>query len=356
MKVLFLTKYTRLGASSRVRTFIYLDYLKSRGLECEVSSFFSDKYLLEVYSVKKHNKRLAAWSFLQRLVTLTRVKQFDRVVIEKELIPYFPPFLEILLSAFGVHYIVDYDDAIFHNYDLSSNPIVRKLLSNKIDNVMRNAVAVLAGNDYIKQRALHAGARNVLSIPTVIDIERYSIKTYSKSNKFIIGWIGSPITHKYLAALRPVFQRLAAEFPIQLNLIGANSGIGLPHLERIVPWREESEVEEIRRFNVGIMPLEDNIWERGKCGYKLIQYMGCGVPVIGTPIGVNLNMIVDGVNGFKAVALDDWYQSIRKIIVAGVEYEEKLGVAGRLIVEERYSLQAYREYYYNAIVSTDNTP
>lgn len=345
MKVLFFTKYTRMGASSRLRTFLYLDHLNAHGIQCTVRPFFNDEYLREVYDHKRHNKWLSLKSFVRRLADLIFVAKYDFVIIEKELFPYFPASFERILSLFRIRFGVDYDDAIFHNYDVSKNPLIRNLLKNKIGTVMSLAAHVTAGNQYIASKAIASGAKKVVFLPTVIDTTKYEQKDYVSTTPFVIGWIGSPITQKYLASLKPVFSQLAKHYPIRLNLIGAASGIGLPEIENVISWDEARETNEIQKFNVGIMPLEDNIWERGKCGYKLIQYMGCGVPVIGTPIGVNEELIVDDWNGFKATTARDWYIALEKIIQGGMVLEQRLGGNGRSLVEQKYSLQFAREHY-----------
>lgn len=341
MKVLFFTKYTRKGASSRLRTYQYLDFLRKNGLQCDVEPFFDDQYLDEVYKSKRHNKFLALKSFLRRIWRIFAIWKYDKVVIEKELIPYFPAFFEWILSVAGVKYIVDYDDAIFHNYDVSSNSIVRWLLKDKIRKVVRHADCVVAGNDYLRNTFLSYGAKRVELIPTVIDIHNYRVKQNYQSERFTIGWIGSPITFKYIARLKPVFMSLSAKYPIKIIYIGANTSLGLSN-EEVLPWDEKNESDFIRRFDVGIMPLEDNIWERGKCGYKLIQYMGCAVPVIGTPIGVNNQLICEGVNGFQAVSETDWELALEKLISNSPHVNQEMGQAGRNIVERHYSLQVYR--------------
>lgn len=352
MRVLFFTKYTRQGASSRVRTFQYLDYFKKNGVDCTVSPFFSDKYLLGVYKYKKHNKWQYIRSFVHRFFMLFTVVKYDFVVIEKELFPYFPAIFERLLMLFGIRFLVDYDDAIWHNYDAAEKKLIRDFLGRKIARVMHASAVVTAGNEYIASYARAAGARRVEYVPTVIDLTRYTSKAYCASDVFVIGWIGSPITHKYLAALKPVFTRLSAEHNIKLKLIGSNLGIGLPEIEELVPWTEEGEIEAIKSFNVGIMPLADNIWERGKCGYKLIQYMGCGVPVVGTPLGVNARIILDGINGYKADALDEWYLRLKAMILQGIELEEKMGLAARRFAEAEYSMLEYEKKYLNLLVTT----
>jgi len=302
-----------------------------------------------VYGSRHHNKWLGFTSLIRRVGVLLTVRRYDRIVIEKELIPYFPAIFERLITWCGVRYAVDFDDAIFHNYDVSSNKLIRFFFGRKIDKVMQMASLVIAGNNYIADRARKAGATKIALIPTVIDISKYHVKQYGGGEKFVIGWIGSPITQKYLAALKDVFVRLSKEFDIELKLVGVDKGIGLPGLERLVKWTEQSEVLDIQTFNVGIMPLEDNIWERGKCGYKLIQYMGCGVPVVGTPIGVNEEIIREGINGYKANSPEDWFLALRRIILGGTQEEERLGLNGRALAEEMYSLSVFKDKYYDSV-------
>lgn len=350
MRVIFFTKYTRMGASSRLRTFQFIPHFEAAGIECEISSFFTDDYLTELYKSRKHNKKLAFRSFIERCTTLLSVKRYDLVIIEKELFPYFPATAERLLKLLNIRYIVDYDDAVWHNYDVANSRLVRTFLSRKIDRVMAGAAAITAGNAYIRNKALQNNA-HCLVLPTVIDTERYRMKVYHESDVFTIGWIGSPITYKYLAYLKPVFEKLAERYKIRLKLIGARTGIGLEGIELVLPWSEESEVSDIQSFNVGIMPLEDNIWERGKCGYKLIQYMGCGVPVLGTPLGANDTIIRHGRNGFKATTLEEWLTCFSVLIEGGISKERALGTAARNDVETGYSLKVAAAKYIGLIKS-----
>jgi glycosyltransferase involved in cell wall biosynthesis len=206
---------------------------------------------------------------------------------------------------------------------------------------MRHSSLVVAGNDYIKQYALRSGASNVSVIPTVIDVNKYTVRDKIATDTFTIGWIGSPITLKYLPALKSVFEKLSQRHKIQLKLIGANKVLDFSVPQVAVHWKENEEVEQIKTFDVGIMPLEDNIWERGKCGYKLIQYLGCGVPVIGTPIGVNDSIIQDGINGFKASTLGDWERHLEFLATHEQERLE-MGFSGRSLVESNYGLHVYQ--------------
>lgn len=345
MRVIFFTRYTRKGASSRLRTFQYIDFLEASGISCHISPLFSEEYLEEVYRSKTHNKWQVAKSFITRLYVLTGVYRYDKVVIEKELFPFFPSVVEWLLYQFNIGYIVDYDDAVFHNYDIHPNGIIRAMLGRKIQRVMKYASLVIAGNDYIREYAVKSGSMDTRIIPTVIDLVRYKATKVSQSSSFTIGWIGSPVTFKYMVALKQTLEELSSRHDVIVKLVGADKLLGLEKgNEFLVPWSEEHEVEQIQSFDVGVMPMEDNIWERGKCGYKLIQYMGCGVPIVGTPIGVNRSIIQDGLNGFSATTAAEWLRQLEYLIMHPDE-RKGMGQRGRAFVESHFALQVFQEQW-----------
>jgi glycosyltransferase involved in cell wall biosynthesis len=353
LKILFFTRYTRQGASSRLRFYQYIPIYESLGFQCEISPLFDEKYLDELYGNKSISKTHILWRYLIRFVKLFKTHRYDLLVVEKELFPYLPAFIERILSAVGTRYIVDYDDAIFHNYDLHPNKYIRCLLSNKIAQVMKYSAAVVAGNDYLHAYALKSGATSILIIPTVIDTSLYKLKDSKTASDVVIGWIGSPSTLQYVKLLKPVLEEINNIHPIKLHIIGGKSGVGLGNIEQVLEWTEDGEVEMIRQLDIGIMPLKDELWEYGKCGYKLIQYMGCGIPVVGSPIGVNDQIIQEGVNGFKPTDTTAWKEAFQKLI-KNEELRHEMGVAGRMIVEERYSLTVAGKRWVSLLESFKN--
>jgi len=339
VKLLVFTRYSRLGASSRLRAYQYLPYLKNKGFEVDVSCLFEDDYLKSLYTSKRKSKVGVLIAYAKRLLKLLKSKDYDVLWIEKELFPGLPALAEYLLARLGVRYIVDYDDAIFHNYDKNSSWLVHTFLRYKIDTVMKYATTVIAGNEYLAQRARVAGAVNVEIIPTVVDIKRYTVTPKNSQQDLVIGWIGSPATQHYLLELTPVFNALKREFNIHFLAIGANQqGLEKTPIEAL-SWTEETEILSIQKFDIGIMPLSDSHWERGKCGYKLIQYMACGLPVVGSSVGANKQIINHGVNGFLVKNLSDWEQALRSVL-RDVTLRKSMGYEGRKMVELRYSLQA----------------
>jgi glycosyltransferase involved in cell wall biosynthesis len=204
------------------------------------------------------------------------------------------------------------------------------------------AHTVVAGNAYLADYARRAGAKRIEVIPTVIDLGRYRVKDADHIGKqpevaFIIGWIGSPSTARYLRDIAPALAEVCREGRARVRLIGSGQ-IELPGVPvEVLPWREDTEVDEICGFDVGIMPLPDEPWARGKCGFKLIQYMACGLPVVASPVGVNSEIVEDGVNGFLAQDTLEWVVALERLIAAA-ELRHRLGAAGRAKVGARYCL------------------
>ena len=251
----------------------------------------------------------------------------------------------MVLLRLGPPYIVDYDDAIFHNYDQHRFSIIGKLFGNKIKKVMRGAAAVVAGNRYIADYAREAGANLVETIPTVLDLGKYQQAHRKRNSRFTIGWIGSPSTSRHLRVAESALKEVCPKDPsdrngaVQVVAIGAQPTDLCDLPASVIPWSEETEAEDLRSFDVGIMPLPDTEWERGKCGFKLIQYMACGLPVIASPVGVNKEIIDHGVNGFLAGGTEEWIEYLQKLR-ENPDLCLKMGAAGRKKVENEYSLQA----------------
>jgi glycosyltransferase involved in cell wall biosynthesis len=336
VKVLALTRYGRAGASSRMRFMQFVPYLEQQGVFVDVAPLLRDSYLNRLYSGEGRVLTEIAVDYLRRISQLFKVRQYDLLWIEKELFPDLPSWVETWLKRLGIRYVVDFDDAIFHNYDLSNNPL-RRCLSRKIDSVMYSASVVVCGNRYLAERALSVGSRAVEILPTVVDLDRYSVRPTESQPFVTIGWIGSPATAKYISLVAPSLRLLAKEFPLKLCVVGANPEVeGVEVISR--QWSEKSEVGDIQSFDIGIMPLEDSPWERGKCAYKLIQYMACGVPVVGSPIGVNESIVEHDRSGYLAHNTEEWISALRNLANSPLR-RQQFGARGRSLVEQHYCLQ-----------------
>ncbi|TDO16643.1 MULTISPECIES: glycosyltransferase family 4 protein [Halomonas] len=345
MNVALLAKYSRLGASSRLRSLQFLPALQQAGIEVTPHALFDDAYLKRLYGGEGRSLAAVARRYAQRAKQMRRLRQADLIWLEKEALPYVPYWLERGLMPRGVPYVVDYDDAVFHQYDLSSRRLVRRLLGNKIDKVMAGASAVICGNDYLAERARQAGARRIERVPTVVDANRYSVGEppgAEPGRAPVIGWIGSPSTQRYVLALKPVLEALHREHGVRLVLVGAQPQLAeqfgkLP--VEVLPWAEESEAQAIAGFDIGIMPLPDGPWERGKCGYKLIQYMAAGKPVVASSVGVNVEIVQGWQCGELADEPAEWQDALSGLLLDAAK-RRALGQSGRQAVEQHFSLQA----------------
>lgn len=339
VNVLLFSRYDRLGASSRLRFFQYIPELEKSKIFVTVKPLFTDEYLKSLYSKKAISKKYIIRCYFKRFLQLFTVSKYDFIWIEKELFPYLPAWFEKLLNLFGVRYIVDYDDAIFHNYDLSDNKWVIRCLKNKIDSVMKNAWVVSAGNSYLANRAILAKANRVVIIPTVVDHHRYC-ETLLANKQLVIGWVGSPSTQKYIINLSSVLQTVCLKFNAKLVLVGAQADIvcNFPQINvDVIPWTEESESNIIKQFDLGIMPLPDGPWEKGKCGYKLIQYMASGKPVVASDVGVNKE-IVESANAGTVVSNNIEWESALGELLSNNELRCLLGKNAREAVVHKYSV------------------
>jgi glycosyltransferase involved in cell wall biosynthesis len=338
MRILALTKYSQLGASSRLRVFQYLDYLRARGDEVTEAPLLTDQYLERLYSGHRPKWSQLVAGYVRRIRELsTTVGRFDLIWMEKELFPWVPAPLEQLFGSKRVPCVVDYDDAIFQQYDNHWALPIRSMLGSKIDWVMAHADCVIAGNEYLASRARRAGARHVEVLPTAVDLTRYVPTSLQAGEPLTIGWIGTPITAKYLELIAPALRLVHEQVPIRLTTIGSGDlDLGIP--VQAFPWSENTEVELLNKFHVGIMPLHDGPVERGKCGYKLIQCMAVGRTVVGSPVGANCQIIQHGVNGYLASSTKDWTDALLKLC-RDFRLLQDMGVSARRTVESQYCTQ-----------------
>lgn len=340
-RILFLTKYARDAASTRHRFLQYIPYLQDKyNVKCEVSSFFKEGYLKKRFGLGENIYFDFIKALIRRLKAVLSAKNYDLVLLHCEAAPYLPLIMEKLLKKSGVSLVYDFDDAIFHNYDQHPNPLIRLLFRNKIMKLLSMVNLVIAGNVYLAEYAKKVN-QNVFIVPSVIDIKRYPLKSHELKNdkEFTIGWIGSPTTAAYLNPVFKVLDRFCSEYGAKVVLIGSGKISGIGNNFSVLEWSEETEIELLLSLDVGIMPLPDTLWASGKCGFKLIQYMACGLPVIASPVGVNKEIVEDNINGFLAETDQEWHDSLA-ILYKNIKLRKSMGQAGRTKVVSSYSLQS----------------
>jgi glycosyltransferase involved in cell wall biosynthesis len=272
-----------------------------------------------------------------RFDELADAREYDLVYIFREAALLGPPWFERKIARSGVPIVFDFDDAVFVAYRSPSNGYLSYLkFPQKTGEICRLSAHVMAGNQYL---ADYAGRfnQNVTIIPTTIDTLKYRlIENKPDPETITIGWSGSYSTIQHLDTIRAALQRLAKDERFKLRVIGTPSyeleGVDTEAL----PWRSETEIEDLEQIDIGLMPLPDDQWSKGKCGLKALQYMALGIPTICSPVGVNSTIIKHGVNGFIADGSDEWIANLKTLIHSS-ELRRRVGREGRRTVENEYS-------------------
>ena len=343
IKVLALSPIPEEGAGCRFRISQYLPSLRDAGFDVTVSSFYTTDYFRLVYQHGRYVQKAAKFVGLawRRFRELFALGQYDLVFLYREAIPLGPPVLERLIAARGLPIVYDFDDAIFLPAVSEANRAIAFLKDpGRTKTIIKHSTRVVVGNEYLASYARQHNAA-VTVIPTAVDTDRFvpGESHTPDDGKLIVGWIGSPTTFAYLEGLADVLRTVAAEQPFRLRVSGAGRPVDFPGLD--VEERRWSLADEVTLFNtcdVGVYPLTDDEWSRGKCGFKAIQFMACGVPVVAAAVGVNKEIIEDGVNGFLAASPAEWRDKLGRLLRDG-ELRARFAAAGRKTIEERYSLR-----------------
>ena len=339
MKVLALPRYTRLGASSRLRLYAYRPYLEAAGFDVRYEPLLDDSYLENLYAGRRRHQRDLLPRYWRRLRSLLTRRPADIVWIEKDALPWVP-FLETrLISRLAVRSVVDFDDAWMLRYARNGSAVVRSLLSRKLEGVVRTASLTVAANGTLETWARGAGAPSVACVPTVVDPDDYPVCGHRDGHRPRVVWIGSPPNTHYLEPVLPALAEACRAFDAELILIGAGDLPGGDLPVRRLAWSEDREKADLADCDVGIMPLPDAEWERGKSGFKIIQYMAAGLPVVASPVGANCDIVTPDV-GFLAGSADDWSAALRTLL-SNPSLRQQMGAAGRRRIERHYSIRTW---------------
>lgn len=343
-RVLALSPIPEEGAGCRFRISQFIPYLESVGYEVTVRPFFTPEFFRLVYRPGHYLKKIAALVALSlgRWQSLRGLSHYDLVFLYREAFPIGPPLIERWLAGSGKPPIVyDFDDAIFlPNVSDANRFIVSLKWAGKIPEIVRLSAQVIAGNDFLASVARRYNS-SVLTIPTCVDTAKFMPRTDGRGGRepLVVGWIGSPTTASYLSMLAGVFKNVHAATPFQLKVSGAASDVAVDEVPVTnVPWSLADEVSLFNTCDIGVYPLTDDEWSKGKCGFKAIQFMACGVPVVASAVGVNREIIEDGVNGFLATTADEWETKLRTLLTDAA-LRAQFAEAGRRTVEQRYSLR-----------------
>jgi glycosyltransferase involved in cell wall biosynthesis len=351
LRVLALSPIPEEGAGCRFRVAQFIPYLRSVGIEVTLRSLFDVDFFRLVYKHGHYVRKASAFTALslRYLTSLRDARRFDAILIYREIFPIGPAVIERLLGAGQRPPIVfDFDDAIFlPSVSDANRPILPLKAPGKVATIIRHSDHVIAGNAYLAAYARRFSDA-VTVIPTVVDTTRFVPRLDAVSGNGangarapIVGWIGSPTTASYIRSLAPVLKRTGARHRFVLRVSGAGEPLDVPGVAtEQPPWALDREVELFNTCDIGVYPLADDEWSRGKCGFKAIEFMACGVPVVASAVGVNREIIEDGVNGFLASTDDEWVGKLEQLL-ADRDLRRRLGEAGRRTIEARYSLRVH---------------
>jgi glycosyltransferase involved in cell wall biosynthesis len=344
IRVLALSPIPEEGAGCRFRIAQYLPYLRDAGIDVTISSFATQEFFQLLYQHGHYPRKAAGFMALaaRRLVETTTLGGYDLVWLYREAIPLGPPIVEWLVSKRGIPIVYDFDDAIFLPNVSAANRAISFLKNpGRVAQVLQRSTRVVVGNEFLAQYARRFNS-SVTVIPTAVDTTRFVPRAAGPSRaegELVVGWIGSPTTFPYLEALAPVLRDVAAGHRFRLKVSGAGQPVRFPGLTvDEVPWSMTNEVSLFNTCDIGVYPLTDDEWSKGKCGFKAIQCMACGVPVVAAAVGVNREIVNDGVNSFLAATPGEWAEKLGRLL-SDSELRARMAIAGRRTIEERYSLQ-----------------
>ena len=330
LNILFLSSGDRVP-SSRFRILPYLQHFRSDGHRVAVLHSFPQKYDYFPWIGFRPSqllKRSVRWWHWLR----TKLQRFDVVFIDREIFDNTSIDMERRFRESCGRLVIDLDDAVFLRYP------------EKFQQLMKMADLVVCGNRYLAEYAeLHG--KSLVIVPTSIDIEDYEPKDWNqKAAALVVGWIGTSGNLKYLAVAAEALRRLSSETAFELQIVVDDitplrdidlSGVQVQH----IPWHGSSAPQQIRRFDIGIMPLfENQPWDQYKCGFKLVQYLATGIPGVAAPIGVNADLLDGGRNGLAAQTTDEWFQALQTL-ARDPEIRKTMGNHGRKMIEKHFTIQ-----------------
>jgi glycosyltransferase involved in cell wall biosynthesis len=328
LKITYYSKYSAIGPSSRYRAFQYADLFRSSGFDFRISELFDDHYfdILRTSGAARNLKKipytLARFSLRKKQL---KADSSDLAVIEQQLFPYLPFVIE--QKYLPERFIVEFDDAIYLTHP------------KKLPRILAAADAIIAGNETLADFARPLN-QNVHVVPTALNTSVFRPATKRARNKVIVGWSGLEYNFPYLKLIAPVLRRIVEQYSVEVMILSGSAPIGLEFPFRFEQWNPEREVEQLNQFDIGLMPLKMDDWCKGKCGFKLLQYMSLEIPSIATPVGVNQQIIQHRINGFLAHEIIDW-ESCLSELVTNAALRENVGKAARATVMEQYSTDVW---------------
>jgi glycosyltransferase involved in cell wall biosynthesis len=349
MNILFLIVHPIESGTSRYCVYQYIPYLEAAGHRCTIRPFTTNKLFRMIHRRGGLLTKIAhtAYCSIRRIADVLWASKYDLVVIHREAFLFFTPVVERMVFARNRRIVYAFDDAVYaghgeirpHHHSL----LYRHKYGSGINDVITRSVHVMPGNEVL---AAHARQFNdaVSIFPTVVDLDRYTLlpKDVTCDNPVTIGWVGSASTAPYLTALEGPLRRLAMKYPgrIRFRFYGVPQlRLDLPDFKAL-PFCLESEIDDLRTIDIGLMPMPDTPWTRGKCAFKSIQYMALGAVAVVSPVGAATELVKDGTNGFYATGEEQWFAVLDRLI-DDAPLRCQIGCRARQTIERSYCLQVW---------------
>ena len=355
MRILFLPQKSILTAGSRVRVYQFLNYLNETKVEYNFIPGSTEKLDNKIVQSPTVLTKLQwfLYTYYSRIIALFRIRKFDVVFLQRESLPNVFPLVEILILKISKRVVFDFDDAIFTTH--RPQGILKKIIFDpkNIQRIIKRSDRIIVSNNYLAQYASKFN-KDITLIPSCIELNEFENTGGERelNLKPVVGWIGGPSTHQYLKMLYPVFERLSNELEFNLKIVGVEN-VAIKNVSLICKrWDMNSYVNDIQSFDIGVMPLPDDEWTKGKAGYKLLQYMAAGIPSVASPVGVNCEIIQDGINGFLAANEDEWVEKLQNLLTSE-KLRKRIGEQGKNSIKEKYSYEYNFPTWFKAITQFD---
>ncbi len=341
-EILVLVQYPEnVSPGQRFRIELYKDILKKSGFNTTTKCFLDKKGYEIIFKYGLFFAKLSAIirGFISRFLLLFSLHQYDYIFLQREATPIGPPIFEWLCSKlFKKKIIYDFDDAIWITLVSDQNSIATVFKnSDKVKKICKWAFKVSCGNQFLCDYALQYNS-NVVYNPTCVDtVSKHNLLANHDVERITVVWTGSFSTMIYLEIILLALRMLQEKYDFDVKIISNQKPSFYLKNIKYVEWTEENEVAELATCQIGLMALADEEWSRGKCGFKLIQYLALEMPAVSSPVGVNNSIIEEGINGYFANSTLEWYLAIEKLIL-NKELRKKMGNAGRKKIIEQYSL------------------
>lgn len=350
-KVMFIVPYPlKRAPSQRFRVELFEPILNEANIDYRIFPFMDEATWQVIYKNGSTLQKVFGIlkSYANRFLTVFSASKFDYVFIHREAAPIGPPIFEwVLAKLFRKKIIYDFDDAIW----IPNTSAVNKIAASvkcfwKVRYICKWAYKVTPGNQFLANYASQFNS-NIVQIPTCVDtVHKHNKVKAHTENTPVLGWTGSHSTLFYLDDIVPLIKELQEEQDFSFLVIADKK----PTLDlknwTFIPWNAVTEQDDLLKMDVGIMPLRADAWSEGKCGFKLIQYLSSGIPAIADPIGVNKDIIEDGVNGFICNNKQEWKRSIQ-LLMSNRDMRKSLGEKGRAKIVEEYSILSQHNKFLN---------